>query len=160
MCIHLYLLVITVNFTQVGYNFDEDQGTGTAQVELMLSNPSSFEIIVRLMTNDGTATSVNNSECVMADSDNDYLYGLYIGTFPADETSTYVDIPICNDIVLEGDETFSISIVSSSHPNVVKNGSPDHVNITIIDNDGKGCINLHTCQFLPAISYHRHHREL
>ena len=159
MCIHLYLLVITVNFTQVGYNFDEDQGTGTAQVELMLSNPSSFEIIVHLMTNDGTATGVNNSECMTVDSDNDYLYGLNTGAFPAGLTSTYVDISICNDIVLEGDETFSISIVSSSHPNVVKNGSPDHVNITIIDNDGK-CVNLHTCQFLPAISYHRHHREL
>ena len=158
MCIHLCLLVITVNFTQVGYSFDE--GNGTAQVELMLSNPSSFEIIVHIMTDDDTATSVNNSECMAADSDNDYLYRLSIGTFPAGITSTYVNISMCDDIVLEGDETYSVSIVSSSHPDDVKNGSPDHVNITIVDNDGKCCVNLHSCQFLPAISYHRHHREL
>jgi len=157
MCNYLCLLVITINFTQVGYSFNEGKGYGTAQVELMLSNPSSFEIIVHLLAKDDTATSVNNSECMAADSDNDYLRGLYIGVFPADLTLTYVYIPICNDYVLEIDETFSISIVSSLHPDAVKNGSPDHVNITIVDNDGKGCINLHTCQFLPAISYRRHH---
>lgn len=126
----------------------------------MLSNRSSFEIIVYLMTNDDTATSVNNSECTATDSDNDYLYGVYIGAFPAGVTLAFVDIPICNDVFLEGDETFSLSIVSNSHPDVVKNGSPDHVNITILDNDGECCINLHNCQFLPEMCHHRHHREL
>ena len=147
------LLVTTVNFSQVGYNFDEDvdEGSGAAQVQLMLSNPSSFETIVHVMTNNYTATGVNNSDCMAGDSENDYLYGLYIVAFPASITMTFVDIPICNDIFLEGDETFSLTIISNSHPDVVKNGSPDHVNITIVDNDGKCCINLRSCQLLSLI---------
>ena len=133
------LLVLTVNFSQVGYSFDEDvdEGSGAAQVQLMLSDPSSFEIVVYVMTDNITATGVNNSECTAFDSENDYLYGVHTGTFTSGVTLTFVDVPICNDNVLEGDETFSISIVSNSHPDVVTNGSPDHVNITIVDNDGK-----------------------
>ena len=128
-----------MNFSQVEYSFDEsvDDGNGTAQVQLMFSNPSTFDITVFVMTNNITATSVNNSECLEADSENDYLHGVYNGTFPSMVTFIFVNIPICNDIVLEEDETFSINIVSNSHLDNVTNGSPDHVTITIIDNDGK-----------------------
>ena len=128
-----------MNFSQAAYSFDEDvdEGSGAAQVLLMLSNPSAIEIIVYVMTNNITATGVNNSECTEADSENDYQHGIYTGQFPAGLTVTFVDIPICNDIVLEEDETFNISLVSISHPDDVKIGSPDHVTVTIVDNDGK-----------------------
>ena len=128
-----------MNFSQVEYSFDEgvDEGSGVAQVELMLSNPSAFDITVYVMTNNITATGVNNTQCSEVDSETDYLDGVYTSTFPARVTVIFVDIPICNDIVLEEDETFSISIVSNSHLDNVTNGSPDHVNVTIVDNDGK-----------------------
>ena len=139
-----------MNFSQVEYSFDEevDEGSGAAQVELTLSNPSAFDITVYVMTNNITATGVNNSQCSEVDSENDYLHGLYTGTFPAMVTVIFVDIPICNDTVLEEDEKFSISIVSNSHLDNVTNGSPDSATVTIVDNDGKclSSVNLHTGQ--------------
>ena len=104
---------------------------------LILSSPSAFDITVYVMTNNITATGVNNSQCSEIDSENDYLHGVYTSTFQARVTVTFVEIPICNDIVLEEDETFSISIVSNSHLDNVTNGSPDNVTIIIVDNDSK-----------------------
>ena len=128
-------LAITVNFSQVHYIFDEDGEN--VQVELAFSNPASFEIIVFVMPGDITATGLNSSQCLMASGESDYLYGVYIVTFPANVTLQAVNILICNDSVLEQDEIFSLSIVSNSHSDNVANGSPDHVNVTIVDNDGK-----------------------
>lgn len=151
---HLFaVLVLSVNFSQVGYSFDEgvDDGSGAAQVQLVLSNPSSFDILVYVITNNITAIGANNSQCSELDSENDYLPGVYTATFPAGATLTFLDIPICNDIVLEVDETFSISIVSNSDPDHVMTGTPDHVTVTIVDNDGKHYPSvdyMHSCQFL------------
>ena len=132
-------VAITVNISQAVYGVDE--GSGAAQVLLMLSNPAVFEIIVYVMTNDITASGVNNSGCTEFDSESDFLNGVYNGTFSAGLTVTSVDIPLCNDIILEEAETFNISLTSNSHPDDVKNGSPNHVIITIVDNDGK-CVGL------------------
>jgi len=128
-------LAITVNFSQVHYIFDEDGEN--VQVELAFSNPSSFEIMVFVMPGDITAMGLNSSKCLMASDESDYLYGVYIVTFPANVTLQTMNILICDDGVLEQDEMFSLSIASNSHSHNVTNGSPDHVNITIVDNDGK-----------------------
>jgi len=124
----------------VQYNLGEgmdNDGSGDAQVELIFSNPSSFEIMVFVMPGDITATGLNSSGCLETSGESDYLYGVYTVTFPADVTLQTVDIPICDDSVLEQDEMLSLSIVSNSQPGNVTNGSPDHVNVTIVDNDGK-----------------------
>ena len=128
-----------MNFTQVQYSFNE--GSGFAQVELMFSNPSSFDIIVFVMNNDITATDVNRSECLEADGTSDYLYRAYAVTFPANLTVRIVDILICDDSVLEEDETFSLTIASNSNPENVTNSNPDHVTIAIVDNDRKWLLN-------------------
>jgi len=133
-------VAISVSFSQVQYSLGEgmdNEGSGNVQVELVFSNPSSFEIMVFVMPNDVTATGLNSSECLVAGGVSDYLNGVYTVTFPATVTLRTVDIPICDDSVLEEDETFSLTIVSNSHPDNVTNGSPDHVNVTIVDNDGK-----------------------
>ena len=129
-----------MRFSQVQYSLGEgmeDEGSGYAQVELTFSNPSSFDVIVFVMTDDITATGVNSSECLEAGGASDYLYGVYAVTFSANVTVRIVDIPICDDSVLEEDETFSLTIVSNSHPDNVTNGSPDSVTVAIVDNDGK-----------------------
>ena len=131
----LFYLAITVNFSQAQYTFDED--SGNVKVEVLFSNPSSFDIVVFTITNNITAIGLISSECLVASSESDYLHRVYTLTFPANVTLQAVDIPICDDSVLEENETFSLTIVSNSHPNNVTNGSPDQVNITIIDNDGK-----------------------
>ena len=53
MC-SLFVLATIVMFNQSMYNVDED--TGPAQLVLVLSNPSSSDITVHVVTEDGSAT--------------------------------------------------------------------------------------------------------
>ena len=131
----LAILAITVRFSEKSFNFNESMRE--AQPVLTLSNPSSFDVIINVITDDITATGLNSSKCLVARGGSDYLYGVYTVTFPANVTSQTVDIPICDDSVLEQDEMFSLAIVSNSHPDNVTNGSPENVSITIVDNDRK-----------------------
>ena len=108
-----------MNFSQARYSFGES--SGNVLVELIFSNPSSFDVIVHVMWDDITATGLNNSACLDS-SDADYLYGVYSVTVPAKMTMKFVDITICDDDVLEEEETFSLAIIST---------------ITIVDNDRK-----------------------
>jgi len=124
-----------MNFGQVQYSFDE--GNGNAQIEIIFSNPSSFDIIVHVMWDDITATGLNSSECLESDGTEDYLYGMYSIIFPSNMIMQFVNITICDDNVLEEDETFSLTIVSNSNPDNVTNGSPDNVTVIIVDNDRK-----------------------
>jgi len=117
------------------YVVDEDNRL--VQPELIFSNPSSFDITIQVMVTDITAVGVNNTDCVVISSENDYTIGLYNVTFPANLTSRVIDIPICDDIVLEEDEEFNVSIISNSLPDNVINGSVDQSTISIADNDGE-----------------------
>jgi len=116
-----------VNFSQVQYSFDE--GGEFAQVSLLLSNPSSFDITVFVMSSYITVTSGDCSKHL--ESNNAHLYGGYNVTFPANETVQFVNIPICDKSVLEEDEIFNLTIVANSHPDNVTNGHPDLVTIAI-----------------------------
>ena len=49
-----YILATIVMFNQLMYNVDED--AGPAQLVLVLSNPSSSDITVQVITEDGSAT--------------------------------------------------------------------------------------------------------
>ena len=115
----------------------DDEGSGYTQVELMFSNPSSFHITVYVMSNDITATGLNSSECLESDGTRDYLYREYSVTFLVNATLQFVDIPICDDGVVEEDEAFSLTIVSNSNPDNVTSVSPSNVTVTILDNDCK-----------------------
>jgi len=117
------------------YVVDEDNGL--VQLELIFSNPSSFNITIQVMATDATAGGVNNTDCVVISSENDYTIGLYNVAFPANLTSRVIDIPICDDIVLEEDEEFNVSIASNSSPDNIIHGSVDRSTVTIIENDGE-----------------------
>ena len=54
ICVLFYVLATTVMFNQSMYNVDEDDGP--AQLILVLSNPSSSDITVQVITEDGSAT--------------------------------------------------------------------------------------------------------
>ena len=56
-------------------------------------------------------------------------------------TSVTFDIPIINDMIHEGDESFTLTIVSSSLPSRVSHGSPSMTTVTIVDITGESCIN-------------------
>jgi len=123
----------------------ENDSRGDSQVELLFSNPSSFEIMMFVIPDDITATGLSSSECLVASGESDYLYEVYTVTFPANVTIQTVDILICDDSVLEQDEMFSLFIDSTSYPFSMITGSPDHVNITIVDNDGKCQLGVISC---------------
>ena len=52
-------------------------------------------------------------------------------------TSATFDIPIINDIIHEGNKSFTLTIVSSSLPSRVSRGSLNMVSVTIVDTIGE-----------------------
>jgi len=58
-------------------------------------------------------------------------------TFPAGVTSVSFDVPITNDNIHEGNETFKLIIIRSSLPTRVSNVSPSEATVTIVDDDCK-----------------------
>ena len=67
----------------------------------------------------------------------DYESGPYTVIIPAEEISIQFDVPIIDDDVLEGNETFILIIKSSLLPNHVTVTTPYIVRVTIVDKDGK-----------------------
>ena len=83
----------------------------------------------------------------------DYDSGPYNVTFPAGVTNIPCDVPITNDIILEGDEYFYLIIDPSSQPNGVSVSNPDHATVTIVDDDGKHLLLLHIHSLLCITMY-------
>ena len=72
----------------------------------------------------------------------DYGSGPYVVTIPAGVTMFPFNIPIINDMILEGLEDFILTIDPSTLPNDVSVGNPGQATVTIVDDDRK---NLHYC---------------
>ena len=124
-----------MSFGGSSYTTGEESEQGRSN--LIFSNPSSFDISIQVMISDDTAVGVNNTECDTHSHSNDYTMGLYNVTITAMETESFINIPVCNDIVLEYNETFHLTIVSETlHVNVTS-GNLDQASVTIIDNDRK-----------------------
>ena len=66
-----------------------------------------------------------------------YTSGPYAVTFPAGETTATFNVPITDDMILEGDEEFMLTIDSSSLPDGVTRGDPFEATVTIVDDDRK-----------------------
>ena len=66
----------------------------------------------------------------------DYGSGPYNVMFPATVTKASLNISINNDDVVEQNETFSLTINSSSDVTVV---DPDKAVVTIVDDDSEWC---------------------
>ena len=67
----------------------------------------------------------------------DYTSGPYIVTIPAGQTTATFDIPIPDDMILEGDENFMLTINETSLPTGVTRGTPGEARVTIVDDDCK-----------------------
>ena len=63
----------------------------------------------------------------------DYGSGPYTVTIPAGTTSVPFNIPINDDMILEGNEDFMLTIIPSSLPTNVSVSSPDQATVTIVD---------------------------
>ena len=67
----------------------------------------------------------------------DYTPGPYNVTFIAGMISVQVFIPIFEDITIEIDESFNLTIDASSLPSSVTVGDPDQATVTIVEDSGK-----------------------
>ena len=66
----------------------------------------------------------------------DYTSGPYTVTIPAGQTTATFNVPINDDMILEGDENFMLTI-DETLPDGVTRGDPSKATVTIVDNDGK-----------------------
>jgi hypothetical protein len=97
-----------------------DEGAGPAVVQLELSAPSSFGVIVNYGTVDGTA---------VAPFDFTHVGGTAL--IPAMDTVFDVEVPIEDDWLEEGEESFTLDLWSPSNAALVTSA----VTVTIFDND-------------------------
>ena len=67
----------------------------------------------------------------------DYTSGPYTVTFPAGTTLVTFDIRVNDDNILENNESFILTINSSSLPDGVTHGNPDKATVTIVNDDCK-----------------------
>ena len=72
----------------------------------------------------------------MIGEDEDYGSGPYSVTIPAKAKSVQFDVTINDDNVLEMDESFTLTINISSHPDLAIIADPQ-ATVTIVDDDGK-----------------------
>ncbi|WP_293776083.1 Calx-beta domain-containing protein [uncultured Oxalicibacterium sp.] len=99
-------------------NVNEDAGTATFTVTL--STASGQPVTVGYNTSNGTAT---------AGSDYTAVNGTL--TFAPGETTKTITVPIINDTVFEGNETFNVNLVSPTNATI-----SDNLGVgTIVDND-------------------------
>lgn len=113
----------TVQFAAASYTVNEDAGTVT--VTVTLSSASDQQITVDYATGDGSATATGGG----AD------YGATSGTLtfaPGETTKDLPPIPINNDGVWEGDESFAVTL---SNPTNVLLGTPATATVSILDDE-------------------------
>ena len=70
----------------------------------------------------------------------DYGSGPYNMTIPSGTTTAQFDVAINDDNILEGNENFNLTIMTSSLPSRVDIGNSAQATVTIVDNDGKHLI--------------------
>jgi len=67
----------------------------------------------------------------------DYASGPYAVVIPAGQTSASFDLSINNDNIFEGNETFTLTLRTSSLPSRIMTLPLCHLDVTIVDNDCK-----------------------
>ena len=67
----------------------------------------------------------------------DYGSRPYTVKFPAGVTMVAFDVPITDDMILEGNKDFDLIVVPGSLPGNMTRGNPSRVTVTIVDNDGQ-----------------------
>ena len=135
-----YITVISVSFNQSSYIVNEE--LETIQLTLLLSNPSSTNIIVPIRTSENTAKSKTTNtykfttllyELYNLIGGEDYFAGKYFAIFLAGMTVASVDISIIDDNIFEDIENFNVTIMGNIMPNGVSRGTIRSATITILD---------------------------
>ena len=78
-----------------------------------------------------------NTDDVLLKGNLDYDSGPYTVTFPVGMTIASFNVPIIDDNILEDDEQFDLTIISSSLPDGFTVDNPSQAMVTITDNDSE-----------------------
>jgi hypothetical protein len=97
------------------------EGSGVADISVVLNQPSGFDVAVDYTTADGTAAAPGDYGTVNG-----------VATIPRGSTTTVIPVPIVDDGEIEPDEFFNVEF---SLPTNVVLLTPS-ATVTIIDNDG------------------------
>ena len=133
-------LVVVINFSQSTYSVNENDVS--VQPELILSNPSVFDIILEIMDisidligiiNTYRSIDLLTTQLILFSLD-EYISGPYEAIFLSGSIRYVVNITIVDDNLLEPAESFNLTIDSLSGDATI--GDLDHTVISIIDNDG------------------------
>ncbi len=116
---------LTVEFTQSGFSVNEDQGP--AQPVARLSEAARNDIAIPVTVTSGSAVRGADFESAASRT---------LTVHAGDTTGTF-SIPMIDDDLTEGDETFTVSIDTASLPTGVtaKPGGNLQATVTILDND-------------------------
>jgi hypothetical protein len=106
--------------------------SGSAFVTVTRSGDTSGAASVDYSTFDGAGLQSCGQVTGAASERCDYVTSVGTVSFAAGETSKSLFIPVIDDVWVEGNETFSLSL---SHPIGGALGTPATANVTIIDND-------------------------
>lgn len=102
-----------------------NEGAGSAVVTVNRVGGSSGSLTVDYVTVDGTAESADDYTSVSG----------ILAWEDGDTSPRQITVPILEDTLVEGDETFDIILTSSANPNAPVTGT-----VTIIDNDTPGLV--------------------
>ena len=67
-------------------------------------------------------------------------------------TSVTFDVPIINDIIHEGNESFTLTIVNSSLPHRVSRGDSHITTVTIVDTTGELIDDIRNCDIVSMFT--------
>jgi hypothetical protein len=119
-----------VQFSNAGYSVNE--GAGFININVTRTGDTSGPASVNYSTSDTaglTSCTVTNG---IASERCDYATTVGTLRFAAGETSKLITIPIVNDALVEGNETFQLTL---SNPTGASISGPSVVTVTIVDND-------------------------
>ena len=119
-----------VQFSQSSYSVNE--AAGSLNVTVFRTDDTSGPVSVNYNTSD--TAGLTNCTVTNGIASERCDYGTTVGTlrFAAGETSKSIIIPIVNDALVEGNETFQVTLSSPVGATI---GAPATVNVTILDND-------------------------
>ena len=114
------------------------------QPTLVLSDPSSTDVTIRIIDSEVSATGqlaifrlCIALNIIYIKGGVDYISGPYVVTIPAGVTNVSFDVSIRDDDELENDEHFNLTIDPSSLPSRITITDPSQAVVTITDNEGE-----------------------
>ena len=128
----------TFQFGSATYNVGENGGNATLQVTRTGGSAGAATVTYTLAN--GTATG--GASCGTAGVD--YMNTPNTVTFAAGQTTANITVPICDDGITEGNETFTVTLTGTTAGTI---GAPSTTTVTILDDEGN---NPGTLQFSPT----------